>query len=89
MPVLLFLLWISVLSPLESAPAPPADISRLEAEKNLGLAALEQGEPGEARRRFEAVRRLAPAQPLGWSRLSRRRPPPTRRTWRPDGPRRG
>ena len=67
MPVLLSLLWISVFSPLASAQPPPPDIPRLEAAKNLGLAALEQGDPGEARRRFEAVRRLAPAEPLGWA----------------------
>ena len=69
MPVLLPLLflWINVLPPLASAESQPADVSRLEAEKNLGLAALEQGDPGQARRRFEAVRRLAPAEPLGWS----------------------
>src|SRR5450756_999794 len=44
-----------------------ADISRLEAEKKLGLAALEEGDAGEARRRFEAVRRIAPAELLGWA----------------------
>lgn len=67
MPVLLSLFCISVfLSPASAQPA-PADISRLEAEKNLGLAALEQGDPAQARRRFEAVRKLAPAEPLGWA----------------------
>src|SRR6266851_3940171 len=53
---------------LASAPAPsPSDLSRLLAEKNLGLAALEEGNLADAKKRFEAVRRLAPAEPLGWA----------------------
>src|SRR6266851_3648534 len=53
---------------LASAPAPsPSDLSRLLAEKNLGLAALEEGNLAEAKKRFETVRRLAPAEPLGWA----------------------
>jgi tetratricopeptide (TPR) repeat protein len=69
MPVVfpLFALWAGVFSPPATAQPQPADIPRLEAEKNLGLAALEQGDPGEARRRFEAVRRLAPVEPMGWA----------------------
>jgi len=47
--------------------AAPADVSRLESAKNVGLAALEEGNLAEARRRFEAVRRLAPAEALGWA----------------------
>ncbi len=47
---------------------PPAgDLPRLQADKNVGLAALEQGDPVEAARRFEAVRKLAPEEPLGWA----------------------
>ncbi|MFY9550033.1 MAG: tetratricopeptide repeat protein, partial [Thermoanaerobaculia bacterium] len=46
---------------------PPADLLRLQADKNVGLAALEQGDAVEAARRFDAVRRLAPAEPLGWA----------------------
>jgi len=52
-----------------AAPAipPAADLARLQADKNVGLAALEQGNPVEAARRFEAVRKLAPGEPLGWA----------------------
>ena len=62
--VLLFLFFV-----LASAPQgpSPADVSRLEAEKNLGLAALEEGDAAQARARFEAVRRIAPGEPLGWA----------------------
>src|SRR6266496_1974301 len=46
---------------------PASEIPRLQAEKNVGLAALEEGNFEEAKRRFEAVRRLAPQEPLGWA----------------------
>jgi hypothetical protein len=61
-PVLVFLAVVF-------APAfpPTADLPRLQADKNVGLAALEQGDPVEAARRFEAVRKLAPEEPLGWA----------------------
>jgi Tfp pilus assembly protein PilF len=51
------------------APALPSgpDIARLEAARNVGLADLEEGNLAEAAKRFEAVRRLAPAEPLGWA----------------------
>lgn len=59
---------ISLLSFLLASPAPaPGDIPRLLAEKNLGLAALEEGNLAEAKKRFAAVRTLAPAEPLGWA----------------------
>jgi tetratricopeptide (TPR) repeat protein len=49
-------------------PVPPeTDLPRLESAKNVGLAALEEGNLEEARRRFERVRQLAPAEPLGWA----------------------
>src|SRR5438445_1636555 len=63
-PVLLFF------STLLAAPAPlpsSTQIPRLESEKNVGLAALEEGNFPEAKKRFEAVRRLAPGEPLGWA----------------------
>jgi tetratricopeptide (TPR) repeat protein len=44
-----------------------SEIPRLQTEKNVGLAALEEGNLSEARRRFEALRRLAPEEPLGWA----------------------
>lgn len=65
MPLVLASLWLT-LFPLAS-PSSPADVSRLQAEKNLGLAALEEGDAAQARRRFEAVRKIAPAEPLGWA----------------------
>src|SRR5438309_1748224 len=50
------------------APASPeTDFARLESAKNVGLAAREQGNLDEARRRFETVRELAPSEPLGWA----------------------
>ena len=60
-------LLVLILRYLIPAPASPADDSRLQAEKNLGLAALEEGDVAAARKRFEAVRRLAPGEPLGWA----------------------
>ena len=45
----------------------PSDYPALEAAKNVGLAALEEGSLSEAGKRFEAVRRLAPTEPLGWA----------------------
>ncbi len=66
MPLALFL-W-SLLIPMAAGPeVSAADLSRLQGDKNLGLAALEEGDLVEARKRFEAVRRLAPAEPLGWA----------------------
>src|SRR5687767_4676561 len=63
---LLHLLLLRLFFP--PAPAPPEpDLSRLESAKNVGLAALEEGNLEEARKRFEEVRRLAPAEPLGWA----------------------
>jgi len=46
---------------------PETDLARLESAKNVGLAALEEGNLDEARRRFETVRQLAPSEPLGWA----------------------
>jgi len=66
MPTALFLLLILLfLAP--AADLSPADLSRLMAEKNLGLAALEEGDDAQARKRFETVRRLAPSEALGWA----------------------
>jgi tetratricopeptide (TPR) repeat protein len=47
--------------------ASPAGDGALQSAKNVGLAALEEGNLAEAARRFETVRRLAPAEPLGWA----------------------
>ncbi|MEO8188759.1 MAG: FG-GAP-like repeat-containing protein [Acidobacteriota bacterium] len=48
---------------------PPADPDpgRLEADKNVGLASLEEGDLATAKARFASVRRLAPSEPLGWA----------------------
>ncbi len=68
MPTVLAFLRLAVFFSLISPHGPsPADVSRLEAEKNLGLAALEEGDVAQARARFEAVRRIAPGEPLGWA----------------------
>ena len=45
----------------------PADVSTLQQARNVGLAALEEGNLAEAAKRFETVRRLAPEDPLGWA----------------------
>jgi tetratricopeptide (TPR) repeat protein len=49
------------------AAANPAGDGALQSAKNVGLAALEEGNLAEAAKRFETVRRLAPAEPLGWA----------------------
>src|SRR5262250_2249836 len=48
-------------------PADPGSLIRLEADKNVGLAALEEGNVPEATHRFESVRQLAPGEALGWA----------------------
>src|SRR5512141_671937 len=60
-----FFLLLQVLPIVSGAPA--VDLSRLETAKNVGLAALEEGNLDEARRRFETVRQLAPGEALGWA----------------------
>ena len=60
--VFLLLLRLAILG--ETA---TADVARLESAKNVGLAALEEGNLDEARRRFETVRQLAPSEALGWA----------------------
>ena len=54
-------------SPAPGGLPPISDFPRLESEKNVGLAALEEGNLEEAVRRFGQVRRLAPGEPLGWA----------------------
>ena len=67
--VALALAWLTLFSPFSLLEVPPSssDLSRLQAAKNLGLAALEEGKPEEARKHFETVRALAPEEPLGWA----------------------
>src|SRR6476660_3641057 len=57
----------SLLICLFAALAPGANDAALQSAKNVGLAALEEGDLAEAAKRFEAVRKLAPAEPLGWA----------------------
>ena len=56
-----------LLLPAAAVPPAPPDLLRLETARNVGLAALEEGNLDEARRRFQAVRQLAPGEPLGWA----------------------
>jgi len=66
---LLFTLLLSIL-PATAGPAPSlsaADLARLQTARNTGLAALEEANLPEARKRFEEVRGLAPSEPLGWA----------------------
>ena len=51
---------------LAAVPLPP-DAARAEAEKNVGLANLEENDLAGAAARFAAVRKLAPGEPLGWA----------------------
>ncbi len=50
-----------------AALVPAPDLARLQEARNVGLASLEQGDLAEAQKRFDAVRKLAPADPLGWA----------------------
>ncbi|HEY1435715.1 MAG TPA: FG-GAP-like repeat-containing protein, partial [Thermoanaerobaculia bacterium] len=52
---------------LVAASPSAADLASLQVARNVGLAALEEGNLAEASKRFETVRRLAPADPLGWA----------------------
>lgn len=63
--ILLGALWAL----LVAAPAASlaGELARLQESRNVGLAALEEGDLPEAQRRFETVRRLAPDDPLGWA----------------------
>jgi len=45
----------------------PADAAALQSARNVGLAALEEGNAVEASKRFETIRRLAPRDPLGFA----------------------
>jgi tetratricopeptide (TPR) repeat protein len=66
--IALFILLAAYLSGLLAAPPiSAADAARLESEKNVGLASLEEGDWPKARSRFETIRKLAPAEPLGWA----------------------
>ena len=47
--------------------AAPTDLARLESDKNVGLADLEEDRLSEAKKRFASVRKLAPAEVLGWA----------------------
>lgn len=67
MPFLFHLLGSFLFASSLTAAAAPPDSARVEAAKNVGLAALEEGNLEEARKRFEAVRGLAPKEPLGWA----------------------
>jgi len=64
---LTLLLLLLLLARTVRAPTSPADLLKLQAARNVGLAALEEGDLAEAERRFEVVRRIAPAEPLGWA----------------------
>ncbi len=58
---------VFLLTFLAAATPSAADLRTLQADRNVGLAALEEGNLAEATRRFADVRRLAPSDPLGWA----------------------
>src|SRR5262245_21946502 len=65
---LLLVAAASALPPAAPSVAPSAaDLGKLQTARNVGLASLEEGNLGEAGKRFDEVRRLAPAEPLGWA----------------------
>ncbi len=64
MPLAGFLVSAALLFAVAGASPDPG---RLEADKNVGLASLEEGDLAAAKARFASVRRLAPAEPLGWA----------------------
>ena len=58
----------ALLSLLLAAATPSAaDLRTLQADRNVGLAALEENDLAGASKRFASVRKLAPADPLGWA----------------------
>jgi Flp pilus assembly protein TadD len=61
------LILLRALLVLAAATLSPSDLSRLQSARNVGLAALEEGDLASAANRFGEVRRLAPADPLGWA----------------------
>ena len=65
LPILL-VVWVALRLAPERAPG-PTDLVKLDSEKNLGLADLEEGDLVDAKKRFDAVRRLAPSEVLGWA----------------------
>ena len=52
---------------LNAATPSAADLRTLQADRNVGLAALEESDLAEASKRFAEVRKRAPADPLGWA----------------------
>lgn len=48
-------------------PPSPSIALKLQTARNVGLAALEEGNLAEASAKFETIRQLAPSEPLGWS----------------------
>jgi len=67
-PIALLVLLAAHFSGLLAAlPTSASDAARLESEKNVGLASLEEGDLPKARSRFETIRKLVPAETLGWA----------------------
>ncbi|HKD18817.1 MAG TPA: FG-GAP-like repeat-containing protein [Thermoanaerobaculia bacterium] len=60
-------LLLAALSAGASAVPSASDLAALQAARNVGLAALEEGRLEEASKSFETVRRHAPDEPLGWA----------------------
>lgn len=64
--LLLFVAALALFFP-PGPPSSPGDFARLEVERNVGLADLEEANLSDAKKRFETVRRLAPGEALGWA----------------------
>ncbi len=52
---------------VSAAPPSPSDALKLQTARNVGLAALEEGNLAEAAVQFETIRKLAASEPLGWA----------------------
>ena len=61
------MLFALLLLAASAAPLSEGQLRALQSDRNVGMAALEEGDLAEASRRFEAVRRAAPSDPLGWA----------------------
>ena len=62
-----FLVSLALLLASPAPASPEPDPARLESDRNVGLASLEDDDLAQAKARFASVRRLAPAEPLGWA----------------------
>ena len=61
------MILLGALMGLGAAVVPAPDLARLQEARNVGLGLLEQCYLFKSQKLFDEVRRLAPADPLGWA----------------------